>query len=501
MLKVYRNLYHHNKKWYAVVDGSSNASSIDEGVASNTMLVKLPTTDSKAFQENLKVCYVPGVTLYVDFPFPAFPDNLGHWAELLLPLHSALSSSSWAQHLQGGHKHIDRLLLGNVRPHLLYNWPKEMLALALAPALPPWPAPAAAPAPAPAKHKQQQQQQQPLPAGAVPWDRPLPQLLGADDVSGWCAHGWMLFENVVVAQDRYPLLAMPDRQLPQPPAAALVSSQAGDVASSSSSSSRSGGGAEEEPRQQQQQQQDAGLWNTEHRVGFNRPELAAQFRAAAHARHLWGPPFQQQQQQQQGAEGAGSSSSSSTLPRMVTVLLYPEDYPPVVNHYELVDMLRDLAEPYGFKVRTVSLTMGAPFLSHMATMAGTGLLIARHGPLLASAVLLPPGAAVLELLPYKWQWRDVSSLYRNMTASTGQLHHWAWRPLDAKWCRYKEAAHARYAGWTTQECSGRECLLVHAQAGLEADLSALRQLLQRKLPGLLAGQSVAELAEPWPAAD
>lgn len=67
--------------------------------------------------------------------------------------------------------------------------------------------------------------------------------------------------------------------------------------------------------------------------------------------------------------------------------------------------------------------------------------------------------------------------------------------------RYKEAAHARYAGWTTQECSGRECLLVHAQAGLEVDLSALRQLLQRKLPGLLAGQSVAELAEPWPAAD
>jgi hypothetical protein len=80
--------------------------------------------------------------------------------------------------------------------------------------------------------------------------------------------------------------------------------------------------------------------------------------------------------------------------------------------------------------------MGAPFLSHMATMAGTGLLIARHGPLLASAVLLPPGAAVLELLPYKWEWRDVSSLYYNMTQSTGQLHHWAWRPLDAKWCRW-----------------------------------------------------------------
>jgi hypothetical protein len=56
MLKVYRNLYHHNKKWYAVIDGSSNVSSIDEGVSANTILVKLPTIDSEAFQANLKVC-------------------------------------------------------------------------------------------------------------------------------------------------------------------------------------------------------------------------------------------------------------------------------------------------------------------------------------------------------------------------------------------------------------------------------------------------------------
>jgi hypothetical protein len=27
--------------------------------------------------------------------------------------------------------------------------------------------------------------------------------------------------------------------------------------------------------------------------------------------------------------------------------------------------------------------MGAPFLSHMATMSDTGLLVGRHGPLLA----------------------------------------------------------------------------------------------------------------------
>ena len=34
----------------------------------------------------------------------------------------------------------------------------------------------------------------------------------------------------------------------------------------------------------------------------------------------------------------------------MTVLWYPEDYPPVTNHLELVRMLEELTEPYGFKV-------------------------------------------------------------------------------------------------------------------------------------------------------
>lgn len=68
-------------------------------------------------------------------------------------------------------------------------------------------------------------------------------------------------------------------------------------------------------------------------------------------------------------------------------------------------------------------------------------------------------------------------------------------------CRYKELSDARYAGWLPTECQGRDCLLVHARAGLEVDLDAVRELLSRKLPGLLAGQTVEQLHEPWPAAD
>lgn len=45
---------------------------------------------------------VNGSTLLIDFPFPAFPDNMGHWAEVLAPAYSILSLKSWTQHLPRG---------------------------------------------------------------------------------------------------------------------------------------------------------------------------------------------------------------------------------------------------------------------------------------------------------------------------------------------------------------------------------------------------------------
>jgi hypothetical protein len=74
-------------------------------------------------------------------------------------------------------------------------------------------------------------------------------------------------------------------------------------------------------------------------------------------------------------------------------------------------------------------------------------------------------------------------------------------PLPRAVDRYKHAADARYAGWLPHECQSQDCLLVHAQAGLEVDVGAVRQLLARKLPGLVAGASVEALREPWPPAE
>ena len=120
------------------------------------------------------------------------------------------------------------------------------------------------------------------------------------------------------------------------------------------------------------------------------------------------------------------SEPPSILPRVITVMLDPDNYPPVTNHHQLVEALEDVAAPQGFKARlgaaaggqglpaalcrhmgrasltqaacatnapatpqharplnggardhalpvqvqVVSLTMEAPFASHLATMAG-----------------------------------------------------------------------------------------------------------------------------------
>ncbi len=44
---------------------------------------------------------------------------------------------------------------------------------------------------------------------------------------------------------------------------------------------------------------------------------------------------------------------------------------------------------------------------------------------------------VLELLPFKWEWHKLSMLYYNMTQSIGDLHHFAWRPTDVRFAKYK----------------------------------------------------------------
>ena len=89
--------------------------------------------------------------------------------------------------------------------------------------------------------------------------------------------------------------------------------------------------------------------------------------------------------------------------------------------------LHEVGDALGMAVRPYSVTPHAAFPSFVASMAKTGVLVARHGPLLANAIFLPPGAVVLELLPYNWEWQGISEVYRNLSASVGSVHHFAWK--------------------------------------------------------------------------
>jgi hypothetical protein len=75
------------------------------------------------------------------------------------------------------------------------------------------------------------------------------------------------------------------------------------------------------------------------------------------------------------------------------------------------------------------------------------------------------------------------------------------RPLqDKSFCEYTDAGDARYSSWTYEECYSRECLVVHARAGLKVDVAAVRATLMVKLPRVLAGESVDSLRDEWPSA-
>ena len=63
----------------------------------------------------LQSAWWPGNTVMIDIPFPAYPENMGHWAEVLLPLYSVLAMREWAHMVKGQSTVIDRLLLVNVR--------------------------------------------------------------------------------------------------------------------------------------------------------------------------------------------------------------------------------------------------------------------------------------------------------------------------------------------------------------------------------------------------
>lgn len=71
------------------------------GLSTNQNLVSLPAIDGATFVDGIEPAWVAGNTLVIDFPFPAYPYNSGHWTEVVLPLFRTLADGRWAKHCVG----------------------------------------------------------------------------------------------------------------------------------------------------------------------------------------------------------------------------------------------------------------------------------------------------------------------------------------------------------------------------------------------------------------
>ncbi len=77
-----------------------------------------------------------GTTLLLDLAFPAFPDNMGHWTEAIVPVYNVLSAGAWRAALPdqatASAPHIDTLLFVNLRKeHLAVSASSRDPAVAL----------------------------------------------------------------------------------------------------------------------------------------------------------------------------------------------------------------------------------------------------------------------------------------------------------------------------------------------------------------------------------
>lgn len=191
----------------------------------------------------------------------------------------------------------------------------------------------------------------------------------------------------------------------------------------------------------------------------------------------------------------------------VTMLIAPEGGD-LFNPQEVLQMLHDVfdghSENASLYVRPYSATLELPLESIINVMARTKLLIGRHGPLLSYAFLLPPGSAVIELLPYNADGFYSYYLYHDIVRSIGDLTHIAWMGESANSNVYMCDEDQRYATWHRGECYSDECVEAHRLSLLHVNVSELKTIVTKyvDMVSLAPGEGKAtvldESGSPFP---
>lgn len=171
--KVVHNAWWQAHRFYAMLkpEDMGHQDVLEDGLSTNQAIIGMPVANMTSFRDNLRVAFVPGNTLLVDFPFQVFSDHLGHWAEIMVPTYSVFRDGQWQKDLQTvGTGYIDRVVTPNMnRQH--GPWFAAVFQAALQP-------------------------------GTQP-GKSLPYIVDYADLASFDQLGWVVFENLLVVQDRW----------------------------------------------------------------------------------------------------------------------------------------------------------------------------------------------------------------------------------------------------------------------------------------------------------
>jgi len=170
---VFDHLWYHGSRFYGIQSSATiraNASNLGLQASKNVGIITLATANPKKHYANIQAKWLGGLTLLVDQPYPQFPDNMGFWAEVLLPLYSLLSDAAWRG---AGLGRVDQILFANMHRSQLTgkDWVWEMMKLAVAP-------------------------------GAAPGAE-LPRTIFYDDFGQLNRREWLCIQRAVLLNDRY----------------------------------------------------------------------------------------------------------------------------------------------------------------------------------------------------------------------------------------------------------------------------------------------------------
>lgn len=407
--QMLHNVFFHVDRFYAVTN-ETHLDSIPLKVSKNILLFSLPIIDTHTFMHSIDAQWVPGTTLWIDFPYPDTPDHTGYWMQEFAPIYSQIRTLSETPPQQRGHLPITSVIIPNLRKSAIQKYPWILDALQMV-----------------VEFSDNERT-----AGNT---SSRIRLIFWDDLEMTNLSTWIGFERIfhVFTPQYY-----------HPSKNGLLD------------------------------------WY----YGFSSPQKAEQFRFTGYSllniSHT-GAAYTRNDKEKHAMNDTVSNASHSNDRAIQITYLVAGSSEPIANNGQVLDALHALARERNKErtekpiiVRPYSPTSGTPLASLASVMSQTSILIARHGPLLAHAVFLPPHATVIEFLPYNYGGARL--LYLNLTRSMGTVKHRVWHAPSSDYMMYDGEEDARYRTWTAEECSMTTCQDAQTRAALIVDIEVVQRM-------------------------